>query len=180
MANRKTGSTDRRRGARAAPRKPTKARLAKGKPAAGGPAARAQAAATKPRQRHQPETLRLRDLSAGLTVDDLEKSIRFYTKALGFAIKQRWERDGKLTGVMLVAGACELAISQDDWAKGRGRAKGVGLRIYAGTAQDLDALAARIRTHGGEAVGPKDESWGARTVSVRDPDGFLLTVYREG
>ena len=137
--------------------------------------ARPKAKLEKPRRRT--EALRLRELSVALTVDDLARSMRFYTEALGFTVKQRWERDGQLRGVMLHAGDCEVGLAQDDWAKGRDRKKGVGFRLYAGTTQDLDALAARIRAHGAEAVGPKTESWGARTVSVKDPDGFQITIH---
>ncbi len=134
----------------------------------------ARAAAPK---RHQPESLRLRALSPSLTVNDLAHSLRFYGEALGFTLKQRFEEAGELKGVLLVAGTCEVGLAQDDWAKGRDRVKGVGFRIYAETAQDLDLLAERIRQHGFEADGPKTESWGVRTLSVTDPDGFKLTFH---
>ena len=76
---------------------------------------------------------------------------------------------------MLVAGSCRLGLSQDDFAKGRDRQKGVGFRIWAETAQDLDALARRTRDHGIEHGDVSTESWGARTLSLVDPDGFKLT-----
>lgn len=129
------------------------------------------------RRRSDPASLRLRALAPSLTVDDLERSLRFYVDALGFTVKERWEKDGKILGVMLVAGSCELGLGQDDWAKGRDRKKGVGFRLYAETAQDLDALAQRLRQHGVEVDGPKDSSWGPRILSVVDPDGFALTLH---
>jgi catechol 2,3-dioxygenase-like lactoylglutathione lyase family enzyme len=172
MATRKTkSSASRASGTKARPAKSAARRR---------PAARAAVAAASSKQpRLRPETLRLRELSVALTVDDLARSMRFYTEALGFTVKQRWEREGKLMGVMLLAGDCELGLAQDDWAKGRDRKKGIGFRIYAGTTQNLEALAARIRAQGVEAVGPKKESWGARTVSVTDPDGFQITIHSE-
>ena len=130
------------------------------------------------RRHADPESLRLRALSAALTVDDLERSLRFYVDGLGFTVRERWEDDGKLKGVDLVAGACSLGISQDDWAKGRDRIKGVGFRLFAETAQDLEMLAERVRGRGIEVDGPKTEPWGARTVTVVDPDGFKVTLYR--
>jgi catechol 2,3-dioxygenase-like lactoylglutathione lyase family enzyme len=143
-------------------------------------AARKGPAPRKIQKRSDPETLRLRSMEPSLTVSDLETSIRFYTDVLGFIVGERWVRDGVLRGVMLKAGACELALSQDDWAKGRDRKKGVGMRLWCSTAQDVDALAARIRAAGGTiAEGPRDESWGARSLAVVDPDGFSLTIYRE-
>ncbi len=111
---------------------------------------------------------------------DLDASIRFYTEVLGFVVGERWTHDGVLRGVSLKAGACEIGVSQDDWAKGRDRKKGQGMRIWCATVQDIDALARRIVAAGGViAEGPVDQSWGARSLSIVDPDGFGLTIYRE-
>ena len=113
-------------------------------------------------------------------MDDLARSVRFYTDALGFFLSERWEDKGVLKGVMLKAGVCTLGLSQDDWSKGRGRKKGEGFRIWCQTGQDIDALAARIKAAGVKlAEEPRDQPWGARSLSVDDPDGFHLTIYRE-
>ena len=129
---------------------------------------------TQPK-RKDPETLRLRSIMPMLTVNDLQASIRFYADVLGFVVGERWEDGGKLLGVMLKAGACEIGLSQDDWKKGRDRKKGEGVRIWCGTAQDVDALAARIKDAGGKlAEGPRDEM-GGRHLSIDDPDGYHLT-----
>jgi catechol 2,3-dioxygenase-like lactoylglutathione lyase family enzyme len=127
------------------------------------------------RRRRDPESLRLRSLSPSLTVDDLEASVRFYTDGLGFTVHERWEEDGKLLGVMLVAGDCYIGLSQDDFSKGRDRAKGIGFRIWADTAQDLDAIAARLDEHGIEHDGPK-EQWEMTVLSVTEPDGYHLSL----
>lgn len=126
------------------------------------------------------ETLRLRAIEPGFTVNDLDRSLRFYTDVLGFIVAQRWTSDaGVLQGVSLKAGVCQLNLSQDDWAKGRSREKGVAVRIYCHTAQDIDAIAARIKAAGGHLTeGPKDQPWGARTLGVDDPDGFHITMMR--
>lgn len=126
-------------------------------------------------RRQEPESLRLRSLMPSLTVDDLEASLRFYVDGLGFTVHETWEEEGKVLGVMLLAGTCYLGLSQDDWAKGRDRQKGVGFRIWAETAQDLDELAERMREHGIEPDGPKTESWGNRSLGATDPDGFTIT-----
>jgi uncharacterized glyoxalase superfamily protein PhnB len=128
----------------------------------------------------QPQRLELGELMVALTADDVERSLRFYADGLGFTVEERMEEDGKLLGVMLVAGGCHLGLSQDDWAKGRDRKKGIGLRMFVDTLdQDLDALAARFRANGVEVDGPKTESWGERALSVEDPDGFKLTLNRK-
>ena len=80
---------------------------------------------------------------------------------------------------MLLAGICELGLSQDDWAKGRDRTKGVGFSVFCQTSQDVDALARRVKGAGFSlASEPKDE-WDGRTFAVEDPDGFRLVLYRE-
>ncbi len=128
----------------------------------------------------QPQPLELGELMVALTADDVERSLHFYADGLGFTVEERMEKDGKLLGVMLVAGACHLGLSQDDWGKGRDRKKGIGFRMFVDTMdQDLDALAARFREQGIEVDGPKTESWGERALTVEDPDGFKLTLNRK-
>jgi catechol 2,3-dioxygenase-like lactoylglutathione lyase family enzyme len=130
------------------------------------------------RSRTEPESLRLRELSAVLTVGDLDRSLRFYVEGLGFTVRERWERDGDLVGVDLVAGSCSLGLGQDDGTNARDRAKGEGFRLFAETAQDLESLAQRLRSRGVEVSGPDDQPWGVSTVTVVDPDGFTLTFFR--
>ncbi len=74
-------------------------------------------------------TLQGKSVMPSLTVDDLPQSEKFFT-ALGFAVEDRWEQDGKLMGLMLRAGGIGLGLSQDDGAKGRDRSKGIGMRLY--------------------------------------------------
>ena len=139
-----------------------------------------KAAAMADRRHQTPQTLRLRSLEPSLTVNDLERSIRFYNDVLGFVVAERWTDGGVLKGVSLKAGVCELNLSQDDWAKGRDRKKGEGVRIWCNTAQDIDTLAKRITSAGGRLTQePNNQSWGGRSLSVADPDGYHLTIYRE-
>jgi uncharacterized glyoxalase superfamily protein PhnB len=82
--------------------------------------------------------------------------------------------------MMLKAGASQLSLSQDDWARGRDRKKGEGVRIWCRTAQDIDRLAARIKAAGGHLTAePKDQPWGGRSLAVDDPDGYHLTISRD-
>lgn len=143
-------------------------------------ATRAGRATPPDRRKSAPGTLRLRAIEPGLTVDDLDRSVRFYTEVLGFIVDERYTDDaGVLRGVMLKAGVCRVGFSQDDWAKGRGRQKGVAVRIWCTTAQDVDALAARVKAAGFTlAEEPRDQPWGGRSFAVDDPDGFHLTIYR--
>lgn len=149
----------------------------------GKKAARAVKAAKAPAQkaRRLPETLRLTSFTPSLTVNDLARSLAFYTEALGFFVGERWSDGDVLRGVMLKAGGCELGLSQDDWKQGRDRKKGAGFRIWCDTAQDIDTLAARVKAAGCALTEePEDHpAWGVRSFSVDDPDGFHLTIARK-
>jgi uncharacterized glyoxalase superfamily protein PhnB len=123
--------------------------------------------------------LQLTASTPGLTVNDLDRSVAFYT-GVGFTIDDRWEQDGKLLGVMMKAGKCQLGLSQDDWAKGKDRVKGVGLRLWFNTDQDIDEIARRAKAAGitlDQDV--EDMPWGARAFMLTDPDGFKLTISKE-
>ena len=136
--------------------------------------------AKRPPARRQPETLRLRGIAPSLTATDLQRSIAFYRDVLGFIIGEEWRERGVLMGVEMQAGAVTFMLSQDDFAKGRDRQKGVGTRFYCSTAQDIDRFAAQIRERGGMLdQEPKDMPWGARVFMISDPDGFKLTFQQE-
>ena len=115
-------------------------------------------------------------LAPTITVDDLQKSLRFF-EGLGFGVEERYEDDGVLDGVMLRAGEARIGIGQDDWKKGRDRKKGQGLRLYIETAQDIDSSAARAKAAGVTLdMEPHDTEWGTRAFEVTEPSGFLITI----
>jgi uncharacterized glyoxalase superfamily protein PhnB len=127
-----------------------------------------------------PDTpLQAKSLTPSFTVDDLQQSIRFF-EGLGFGVEERWEENGVLLGVMLQAGQAHVGLSQDDWKKGRDRQKGVGTRIFIGTTQDIDGLAARAKEAGIKLdQEPHDTPWGTRAFEVIEPSGFRLTISTE-
>jgi len=124
-------------------------------------------------------TLVAKSILTGLTVDDINRSVAFY-EALGFAVTQRWEQDGKLASVMLRAGELELGLNQDDWKKGRDRQKGLGMRLNIETKQNIDEIAARVQAAGFALdMAPFDTQWKTRQFELTDPTGFKLTVSSE-
>jgi uncharacterized glyoxalase superfamily protein PhnB len=132
-------------------------------------------------RRTDPESLRLRTLSAALIADDLQRSLAWYRDVVGFTVEQTWEQDGKIVGAMLIAGDVQLNLSQDDGKRGRDRVKGQGMRLYLSTVQNVDRIAARIKARGGTLESePADMPWGTRAFSLVDPDGFKLTVASMG
>ncbi len=125
------------------------------------------------------ETTRLRSAGPSFTVNDVEKSLAWYRDVLGFALKERWEEEGKLLGVEMAAGDVSFMLAQDDWKKGRDRAKGEGVRIYCTTDQDVDQLAARIKANGGTLAREPADQWGSRNFALEDPDGYKITIGSE-
>ena len=119
--------------------------------------------------------LQAKTITPSLTVDDLQRSIRFF-EGLGFVVNERWEDGGVLRGVMLKAGESRLGISQDDWQKGRDRQKGVGMRLFIDTTQDIDKLAASAKEAGIKLDQEPHEMWGSRGFEVTEPSGFKLTI----
>ena len=120
--------------------------------------------------------LEAKAVMANLTVNDLQQSIKFF-EGLGFAVEDRWEDEGKLLGVMLSAGEARIGLAQDDWQKGRDRQKGVGMRVFIGTAQDIDEIAARAEEAGITLDSkPHDTEWGSRAFDLTEPSGFKLTI----
>ena len=130
------------------------------------------------RTHEEPPTLRLRSTSPILTVNDIDESIGWYRDVVGFYLKQTWDQDGTVTGAELVAGSESIMLAQDDWAKGRDRAKGEGFRLFFETSQDIDEMAAAIQARGGTLDrGPEDTPWDTRAMALIDPNGFKLTIW---
>ena len=120
--------------------------------------------------------LQARSLVPTLTANDLDRSLRFY-EGLGFKITEKMEEGGKVLGVMMEAGGATLGVSQDDFAKGKDRVKGIGMRLYLETDQDIEALANQAIQAGVRLdQGPAPLPWGPMGFTVTDPDGFRITI----
>lgn len=167
------------------PQPKTKAK-AKGKPQAKAKAparaaapARKEPAARKESPKSSGKGLALTSAGPSFTVDNLQKSLSFYTDILGFTMGQRWEDKGQLFGAELKAGSVTFMVSQDDWSKGKHRIKGAGFRLYCETNQDVDQLAEAIKARGGSLTDEPTTEFGARYITVQDPDGFKITISKQ-
>ncbi len=119
------------------------------------------------------------NLSGSLTCKDLEAAIRFYRDAIGFAVAQSYEHEGKVVAAVVAAGDCRIVLNQDDGKLGWDRIKGQGfyLQINVAAAADVDAAAVRIKAAGGALMSePADRDWGVRMFQFKDLDGFKLGV----
>ena len=124
-------------------------------------------------------TMNATSLGCSITCKDLEASIRFYRDAIGFAVAETYENEGKVIAAVVAAGDCRIVLNQDDGKLGWDRIKGQGfyLQINVAGLADVDAAAARITAAGGALLSePADREWGVRMFQFRDPDGFKLGV----
>lgn len=124
-------------------------------------------------------TINATNLGCSITCKDLQASLRFYRDAIGFAVAQTFENNGKVAGAIIGAGDCRIVLNQDDGKLGWDRVKGQGfyLQINVAGAADVDAAAARIKAAGGTLIDePADRPWGARMFQFKDLDGFKMGV----
>jgi uncharacterized glyoxalase superfamily protein PhnB len=125
------------------------------------------------------EALQIGAIVPSLTVDDLQKSLAFY-EALGFTVEERWEDNGTLLGVMVRGGRSQIGLNQDDWKKGRDRKKGIGMRLFMSTTQNVDEIAGRAKSAGLTLKSePHDTEWQTRAFEIVDPSGFVWTIGSE-
>ena len=125
-------------------------------------------------------TLTASSLWASLTVQDIVASVAWYSEVLGFEVDKRHEREGKLFAASMRAGAVRILLNQDNGAHGSVREKGAGCSLQISTSDDIDAIAAHIKSRGVTLdTEPVDTPWGARVFRVVDPDGFKFAISSE-
>lgn len=125
------------------------------------------------------EPLDTRSVLISLTAKNVLESVAWYRDVLGFAVENIRERDGKPAAATVRSGTARLFLNQDDGGRGWERVKGEGFAITFDTAQDVDAIAERIKSTGWTlAMEPADMPWGVRMLRVLDPDGYRLGIWR--
>jgi catechol 2,3-dioxygenase-like lactoylglutathione lyase family enzyme len=108
-----------------------------------------------------------------LFVSDIDTSVNFYVKQLGF--KQNWRFEGD-EGEALVAQVArpglELILTAESSDK-----TGKGLMFISLDEEVLNALRAELE---GRGVDVKDGHWGYRVMVITDPDGNAFYFPYEG
>lgn len=101
-----------------------------------------------------------------LFVMDIDRSVDFYVKKLGFTENWRYEDEGKAFVAQVARRGCELILSSQ-WPDKVGSA----LMFIA---LDFDVLEALRTELEGRGVDMKDGNWGYRLMVITDPDGNAL------
>jgi uncharacterized glyoxalase superfamily protein PhnB len=121
-----------------------------------------------------------------MRVRDIQKSLDFYTKTLGFqATDKLTRRDGKIAHASVGFDSPLLMLSPVEYVR-TPRTKeelaknklGVGVEFYIGMngSKKLDDFFTEVKAKGITVINePKTEFWGHRIFTVKDPDGYALT-----
>ena len=103
---------------------------------------------------------------AVLHVADVERSIDYYTRSLGFSESWRHADAGRLLVAQVERDGCELILSCQ-WPDGHGH----GLVFISLEPEVFAAAGAEFERNG---VAVKEGQWGYRLMVVEDPDGNRL------
>jgi|SRR5215217_2431476 len=115
-----------------------------------------------------------------LIVKDVEASSNFYQSALGFKhIFTMPAPDGQTDLIHLRwVKYADLLITRSRDGKELIEPKGVGISLNFNMFEhfdgDMDAFAKHARENGANVVGPVNQPWNVREVTVFDPDGYKL------
>lgn len=129
--------------------------------------------------------MRAQVTSAFLYVEDIEKSIDFYHEVVGAEIAQihAEEEDGPINLAILRLGSFSLMLHpqeghEEEFDDGR---LGVGLHLQL-RVDDIDAFHGHCIDQGAYlsvSGDPVDQEWGWREFALKDPDGYVWSVYQD-
>ncbi len=103
-----------------------------------------------------------------LFVDDLDRSVDFYRRVLGFHLVRQ-----DASYASLCHGAVVLGLGP---AAGLPERRGAGVEVVL-EVDDLDAAYARVMGAGVRPVeAPRERPWGLRDFRILDPDGYYLRI----
>src|SRR5881398_3688520 len=102
-----------------------------------------------------------------LEVNNLEESVAFYSDVLAFQIDSH-EPNAEPPIASLQSGSLRITLVQQiETMLKRGR----GVHFVLGV-DDVESFYQKLLTRNVEVTEPRDEGWGGRFVSLRDPDGY--------
>lgn len=124
-------------------------------------------------------------LSPILAVSDIDASVDFYVKALGFS--HGWSMNGddgrtnfasiRLGDAEILLGVTEGFVPAEDLNK---RGIGVQLHVHVPPEMDIDALYASAQAVGAQIMRTiETRDWGERAFNLKDPDGYSLMLAQQ-
>ena len=101
-----------------------------------------------------------------LYVRDIEQSVAFYAKQMGFTENWRYQNENKPEVAQVARQGCELILSSQ-WPEKAGR----GLMFLSLMVDELHEFRRQLEKQGTPV---EDGYWGYPLLSVRDPDGNIF------
>ena len=119
-------------------------------------------------------------LSPTLMVEDIAKSLEFYTQTLGFEEMGRMAApDGTLVFGNVKWKDIYIMFGSTAWMPPEAvphRGAGVDFYIAGDAEDDIDQYYLMLKEKGVTIIKDiEDQFWGDRTFSIKDPDGYQLT-----
>lgn len=111
-----------------------------------------------------------------LNVEDVNRSIAFYETALGAAVENRWEMDGRTRWARIGFDGGKLMLNTPDGASSserRSRAEFSDAVLYV-MCDDARGRREAIRAAGIQVGELREEEYGNDEFAVRDPDGYTI------
>jgi catechol 2,3-dioxygenase-like lactoylglutathione lyase family enzyme len=105
-----------------------------------------------------------------LVASDLEESIRFYTEAFGFEVRDQFFEEGKRIWVSLRAGELELMLTDGEERRFEGHADTI-LYFYP---EDVAALHTRLEQRGFPISELFVTVYGMKEFRFSDPSGYQV------
>ncbi|HEY7031363.1 MAG TPA: VOC family protein [Thermomicrobiales bacterium] len=123
----------------------------------------------------------MKSLDPILAVKDMRETLRFYNDVLGFetTITMPGE-NGELVHAAVRRGNVNLMFGPQGQDRLDHAGDGVVLYFTLGDEDDIDDEFAHAKRSGAAVVQePTDQFWGHRDWSIKDPDGYSLSVSKE-
>lgn len=121
------------------------------------------------------------ELRVALTVQDFERSVKFYSDGLGIEPAAFWN-NGQGRALILEMGKGTLEIFDEAQAETIDQIE-AGQRVsgqirFALQVPDIDEAMLKLLAHGATLVHPPVVTpWGDRNVRLADPDGMQVTLF---
>lgn len=116
-------------------------------------------------------------LTPCVIVEDVKKSMEFYTQVFGFDLLEKHERDGVVTGATLKLGEVTFMLFSKLLSSGAKNmpfettgSSSSSLYVYCPNADELYQNA--IKSGATSLIEPEDAFWGDRYCQLRDSDGY--------
>ncbi len=122
--------------------------------------------------------MEIRELVPLLNVEDLDRSIAFYTKALRFQVVREFQAAGRTIWAMLQQGSVKLMVHRPD-APGSAHRRSrpsdgeTVLYLFVDSARDWHAA---LKAQGVAAGDVAVEPYGMEEFRLRDPDGYEIAI----